>query len=177
MSTPNINDFRARMTGGGARANQFTVILNTPAIGAAGIESSEATSFLVKAASLPGQTITEVPVNFRGRILYLAGDREFETWTTTIINDTDFRIRNGLESWMSGINDLETSVGAANVSQYTADLRVQQLDRDNVVLKQYILTNCWPTVIAPIELSYDTVSEVETFDVTWRYTSFSASGV
>jgi len=26
-------------------------------------------------------------------------------------------------------------------------------------------------------LNYDTVSEIETFDVTWRYTSFSASNL
>ena len=174
-----IDNVKAELTGGGARANQFKVIINTPpGVTATGLNvNQQKTSFMVKAASLPGQTITEVPVNFRGRILYLAGDREFETWTTTIINDTDFNVRNGIEQWMSGINDLETSVGATNVSDYTAQLNVQQLDRDNLILKEYVLVNCWPTVIAPIELSYDTVSEVETFDVTWRYTSFSASGV
>jgi len=132
---------------------------------------------LVKATSLPGQTIPEVTVNFRGRQLFLAGDRTFETWTTTIINDTDFMVRNAIERWMNGINNLETNTGLTNVSEYTSQLIVEQLDRDDNVLKSYVLRNCWPTVVAPVELSYDTVSDIETFDVTWRYTSFTASSV
>ena len=74
--------------------------------------------------------------------MYLAGDREFETWTTTVLNDTDFAIRNGIERWMNGINDLQTNTGVSNVTEYTADMVVQQLDRDNRVLKQYTLTSC-----------------------------------
>ena len=175
MSISNINSFKANIAGGGARANQFQVVMTAPTI-AIGLDASRA-SFLIKASSLPGQTITEVPVPFRGRTLYLAGDREFETWTTTIINETDFGLRNSMERWMSGINDLETSTGVSDPASYYAEMRVEQLDRDNNILKFYTLKNCWPTVVSPIELSYDTVSEVETFDVTWRYTHFSASSV
>jgi hypothetical protein len=82
-----------------------------------------------------------------------------------------------MERWMNAINDLEENTGLTNVSDYTAQLVVQQLDRDDRILKSYTLRNCWPTIIAPIELSYDTVSDIESFDVTWRYTSFSASSV
>ena len=176
MSISNINSFKANIAGGGARANQFEVrFTDAPAIGTA-INKDNA-SYLCKATSLPGQTITEVPVPFRGRTLYLAGDREFETWTTTFINETNFDIRTHFEKWLSAINDVETSVGLTNFSDYSSDMTVVQLDRDNNVLKSYVLTNCWPTVVAPIELSYDTTSEVETFDITWRYTHFSASSV
>ena len=171
-----IDNFTANMAGGGARANQFRVIMNTPSFGV-GIENTEETSFLVRTASLPGQTITEIPINFRGRQLFVAGDRTFETWSTTVFNDTDFRIRNGIERWMNGINDLTNARGRSNVSQYTADLVVQQLNRDNLVIKTYTLKKCWPTAIGAIELNMDTVSEIETFDITWRYTSFDASDV
>jgi hypothetical protein len=144
--------------------------------GAVGLDSTTA-SFLCKTASLPGQTITDIPVNYRGRILYLAGDRTFDPWTTALINDTDFKLRNAFERWMSAINDLESSRGVTNVAAYTADLRVEQLDRDENTLKTYTLRNCWPTAINAIELNMDTVSAVEDFEVTWRYTSFSASSV
>lgn len=170
-----IDDFKAMIAGGGARANQYRAILTTPN-NLYGLDSAR-TSFLVKATSLPGQTITEIPVNFRGRQLFLAGDRTFETWTTTIINDTDFMVRNAMERWMNSINDLDENTGLNDVSTYVAQMTIQQLDRDDQVLKQYILRNCWPTVVAPIELSYDTVSEVETFDVTWRYTHFTSVGI
>jgi|SRR5210317_207540 hypothetical protein len=171
-----IDDFKSNLIGGGARANQYRVIMTTPPAIATGLDIVR-TQYLVKATSLPGQTIPEVTVNFRGRQLFLAGDRTFETWTTTVINDTDFMVRNAIERWMNGINDLEENTGLVNVSDYTAQLRVEQLDRDDRILKSYTLRNCWPTVVAPIELSYDTVSDIESFDVTWRYTSFSASNV
>ena len=166
-----IDTFAANMAGGGARANQFRVIMNTPTGIATGLQTTT-TSFLVRTASLPGQTITEIPINFRGRQLFLAGDRTFETWSTTVFNDTDFMIRNALERWMNGINDLANATGLSNVRDYTADLRVQQLNRDDQVIKTYVLRNCWPTAIGAIELNMDTVSEIETFDITWRYTTF-----
>tara|TARA_A200000159_G_C7211981_1_gene292409 strand:+ start:230 stop:751 length:522 start_codon:yes stop_codon:yes gene_type:complete len=168
-----IDQFKAQLIGGGARANQFRVILNTPSGIATGLIAANA-QFMIRSASLPGQTITEVPVQFRGRQLYLAGDREFETWTTTVLNDTDFAIRNGMERWMNGINNLQTNTGVTNVTEYTADMVVQQLDRDDAILKQYTLTSCWPTAISAIDLNMETASEIETFEITWRYTSFNA---
>ena len=168
----NIDRFKGFLTGGGARANQFRVFMTTPGPVAAAIPT-EKTSFLCKGAALPGQTIAEVPVPFRGRNLYIAGDREFDTWDTTIINDTDFEIRNEVEAWMNSINDLETNLGLNNVDDYTSDLIVEQLGRDNRTLKTYVLRNCQPTVMSPIELSYDTTNAIEEFTVTWRYTHFS----
>jgi hypothetical protein len=171
-----IDEFKSNLIGGGARANQYRVIITTPPAITTGLDINRA-SFLVKATSLPGQTIGEIAVPFRGRNLYLAGDREFETWTTTVINDTDFMIRNAMERWLNGINDLDANTGLTNVSDYTADITVEQLDRDDNILKSYTLKNCWPTGVTQIDLSYDTANEIETFDVTWRYTSFSPSAV
>ena len=170
----NINDFKSRLAGGGARANQFRVILPPPVgVVTAGI-NTEQFSFLCKATSLPGQELTEIAVPFRGRNLYVAGDREFDTWDTTIINDTDFDIRNEVEAWMNSINDLELNTGLNNVDSYTADLTVEQLGRGpDEVLKTYILRNCQPTIMSPIDLSMDTASAIEEFTVTWRYTHFS----
>ena len=171
-----IDEFKAQLTGGGARANQFRVTFNTPGAIATGLDSRRA-SFLIKAAALPGQTITEVAIPFRGRNLYIAGDREFETWETTVINDTDFMVRNASERWMNAINDTATNTGLVSVGDYQADLVVEQLDRDDTVLKSYILRGCWPTATAAIELSYETASAIEEFGVTWRYHHFEASAV
>jgi hypothetical protein len=171
-----IDDFKSNLIGGGARANQYRVIMTTPPAIATGLDVNR-TQYLVKAASLPGQTISEIQVNFRGRQMFIAGDRTFDTWSTTVINDTDFMVRNAIERWMNGINDLEENTGLVNISDYTAQLTVQQLDRDDRILKSYVLKNCWPTVVAPIELGYDNESAIEEFEVTWRYTDFSASNV
>ena len=172
----NIDTFKANLAGGGARANQFRVIFNRPPTLAGGL-SILRSSFLIRTAQLPGSSVGEVVVPFRGRNLYLAGDREYETWTTTVLNDTDFMIRNAMEDWNNGMNNYQLGTGLTNVADYTADLIVEQLDRDDTVIKSYVLRNCFPQAIGAIDLSFDTTTEVETFDITWRYTHFSPSGI
>lgn len=174
----NIDDFKASLIGGGARANQFRVTITPPSGIAIGLDTRR-TSFLVKAAALPSRAITEIPLKFRGRTIYMAGDAaEPEAWEVTFLNDTDFMIKNAIELWSNGINDFALNTGVVSSSDYQTDLTVEQLDRDETVLKTYILRNCWPTTSgSAIELSMDTESAVEEFSVTWRYQHFEASGV
>mgnify|MGYP006243248363 FL=1 len=148
----NIDDFKANLAGGGARANQFRVTITPPTGIAIGLDVRNA-SFLCKASNLPGQTLGEIPVPFRGRNVYIAGDREFETWSTTFINDTTFNVRNAIERWMNGINDLAENTGVTSATDYQADLFVDQLDRDDTVLKTYILRACFPQAIGQVDLS------------------------
>jgi len=171
-----IDDFKANLVGGGARANQFRVTITSPPGIAIGLNVANA-SILAKATNLPGQTLGEVAVPFRGRNIYVTGDREFETWSTTFFNDTDFQIRNAIERWMNGMNDLAENTGVVNVADYTADLTVEQLDRDDTTLKTYIFRNAMPITVAQIDLAYDTNNAIEEFEVTWRYTHFETSAV
>ena len=171
-----IDDFKSNLIGGGARANQYRVILTTPPAITTGLDINR-TSFLVKATSLPGQTISEIEVQFRGRQLYMAGDRTVEAWTTTFINDTDFMVRNALERWSNGINDLALNTGVIDPADYQTDLTVEQLDRDDTILKTYIFRSAWPTSITAIELTSEAADALEEFEVTWRYQHFEASGV
>ena len=171
-----IDNFKANLTGGGARANQFRVILNRAPVAPA-IEIVKA-SFLIKAAALPGQTITEIAVPFRGRNIYITGDRPApETWSVTVYNDTDFMIRNAMELWQNGINSYIDNTGLISPSDYQTDLTVEQLDRDDTVLKSYIFRNSFPTTVGQIDLSSAEATEIETFEITWRYQHFEPSGV
>ena len=95
-----ITDFKSKMAGGGARPNLFEVELVFPDPIAIENDVKEKSRFLVKAAQLPASNITPIEVNFRGRILKIAGDRTFDTWTVTIINDVDFAIRSAMEKWI-----------------------------------------------------------------------------
>lgn len=172
-----IDDFKANLIGGGARANQFRVTITPPSGIAIGLDVRR-TSFLAKASNLPAQTIGEIAVPFRGRSIYMAGDREFaDPWSVTFINDTDFMIRNAMERWSNGINDLAEGTGVISPADYQTDLFVEQLDRDDTVLKSYIFRNAWPLTVAQIDLSTETTNEIEEFEVTWRYQHFEASGV
>ena len=173
----NIDDFKANLIGGGARANQFRVTITPPPGIAIGLDVRR-TSFLCTAAQLPTFTLGEVAVPFRGRNIYVAGDRpEFAEWTTTFLNDSDFMIRNAMERWNNGINDLANNTGVTTPADYQTDLFVEQLDRDDVVLKSYIFRSSYPSQVGAIDLNVTTNDTIETFDIVWRYQHFEASGV
>ena len=171
---PNINDFKAKLRGGGARANQFRVTMPFPGFAAVGGET-ESMSFLTTSTSLPGMTVTEVAIPFRGRELYVAGDRTFATWTTTILNDTNFLIRNSYERWLNGINNMSDNEGLVNPVDYQVDAFVDQLDRNGATIKSYTLRGVFPTTIAPIELTYDEATAIEEFAVTFAYQYFETN--
>ena len=168
---PNINDFKSRLRGGGARANQFKVTLPFPGYAAVGGETSDM-AFLCTATNTPASTVAEVAVPFRGRSLYVAGDRTFDTWTTTVLNDTDFKIYRAVERWLNGINNMTDNEGIANPADYQVDAFVDHLDRNGSTLKSWTFRGLFPTALPGIALAYGTNDAVETFDVTWRYQYF-----
>lgn len=165
MAILGVDDFKSKLRGGGARPNLFKATLNYPAYAEGDTELS---SFLCKTAQLPASVMNVLEVPFRGRQLKIAGDRTFETWTVTIINDTDFVTRNAMERWMNGINGHQTNTGLVNPIDYQADLIVEQLDRDGSTLKKYNFRGCFPTSVSAIDVSYETVDQIEEFTVEFQ---------
>jgi hypothetical protein len=153
-----ITDFKSKLAGGGTRSNLFEVELAFPA--AVGVDANvlDKSRFLVKAAALPASNVTPVEVAFRGRTLKLAGDRSFETWTITVINDTDFAIRSAFEKWSNYMNRLSDNTGTTDPTLYQADAFVYQLNRDGSILRAYHFYDTFPTSIGSINLSYETDS-------------------
>ena len=132
-----ITGFKSKLAGGGTRPNLFEVEIAFPEQLAIDNDVKEKSRFLVKAAALPASNITPVEVNFRGRILKIAGERTFDTWTVTVINDLDFGIRSAFEKWMNLINKMEDATGTVNPADYQPDAYVHQLDRDGSTLRTY----------------------------------------
>ena len=160
MAILGVNDFKSKLRGGGARPNLFKATINMPGFAAG---DNELTSFLCEAAQLPASIIAPIEVPFRGRRLKIAGDRTFDVWTVTIINDTDFKVRNSMERWMNGIANHTTSNGITTPAGYMSDLLVEQLDRNGSSLKSYDFRGCFPTNLSQIDLSYTTENEIERF--------------
>ena len=150
-----ITDFKSKLTGGGARANLFEVVLQFPDLAQPDSATLEKSRFLVKGANMPASNIAQIEVPFRGRVLKIAGDRTFDSWTVTVLNDTDFAIRSAFERWMNTINRVSDNTGLVNPADYQADAYVYQLDRDGSTLRSYRFYDVFPTQVAPIELSYD----------------------
>lgn len=164
-----ISEFKGFMLGGGARANQFYVQLSFPTIIGNGVVAAQEAQFLCKAAQLPSSNIENIQVQYRGRPVNFAGERTFEPWTITVYNDTSFNIRNTLEQWSNAIQNLNTTQGRTNPTEYQTDLRIVQLDRNGAQLKTYIFKDAYPVNIGAIGLDYDAANAIETFDVTFQY--------
>ena len=164
MAILGIDDFKSKLTGGGARSTLYKATINYPSFVGGDVEL---TSFLIKASTgLPASNLEELPVPFRGRVLKMAGSRTFDDWNTTIINDTDFRIRNDLEKWSNAINEHSANTGLTNTNDYFADMVIEQLDRDGSVLKRYDFRGCWPKTVAAIAVGYESEA-IEEFECTW----------
>ena len=179
-----ISDFKSRLVGGGARPNLFEVRM-TDLPDFVDDWPSETFQFMCKAAALPASNIAAIDVPFRGRIFKVAGDRTIDTWTITVINDEDFRIRNAMEAWMDGIAKLSNNLGATNPSAYMRNAPVYQLGRGatprsvnsdgerNAVLAEYKFIDIFPTNISQIDLSYDSSDTIEEFTVEFQVQSFN----
>ena len=179
-----ISDFKSRLVGGGARPNLFEVRM-TDLPDFVDDWPSETFQFMCKAAALPASNIAPIDVPFRGRIFKVAGDRTIDTWTITVINDEDFRIRNAMEAWMDGIAKLSNNLGATNPSAYMRNATVFQLGRGanprsenadgdrNAVLAEYEFIDMFPTNISQIDLSYDSSDTIEEFTVEFQVQSFN----
>lgn len=171
---PNIDDFKSKLIGGGARANLFEVTLNwCPSSSATEIADA---SFLIKATSLPASTIGEIDLPYRGRMLKIAGDRTYDKWSVTVINDNNMSIRTRMEEWINYINNNVANVTSAlSPLDYYRTLSVVQLDRKENKGKRYDFEGAYPTSISAIELGYDKVNEIEDFTVEFAYQYFTTS--
>lgn len=177
MAILGVDDFKAKLQGGGARPNLFKVNLTFPTFVSGEFADVELASFMCKAAAIPASNLGIIEVPFRGRILKVGGDRTFDPWTVTVINDRDFKIRNALEQWSNGINQHKANTGLVNPVDYQADLSVEQLDKDGSVIKKYDFRGCFPSVVSEIELSWDTNDTIEDYTVEFQVQYWEALGV
>jgi len=195
LNIPNTKDrtldsFKGRMVGGGARPNLFECELYFPEasipLDTTRSQLTDRSRFMVKAANLPASNVAAINIPFRGRNLKVAGDRTFDIWTITIINDVDFSIRTAFERWMNLINKHEDNAGITNPTTYQRDMFVRQLGRSGIsgstpssdtqvpVLKQYRFYGTFPTNVSAIDLSYDQSDTIEEFTVDLQVQWFDA---
>jgi hypothetical protein len=201
-----ISEFKTKLINGGARPNLFLVRLNFPTtlgqiadIGPIDASNTitERAEFLVKTAQLPASTIGTIDVPFRGRMLKVAGDRTFEPWSVTVINDGEFGIRKAFETWSRGINALTENVSQLGYGDdnpgYCVDLEVFQLSRDSKtpsktpssittagvdgmdVVRAYKFYDAWPSSLSAIDLSYESNDQIEEFTVEFQYNYYEVS--
>lgn len=179
-----INEIKSNLKFGGARPTLFQVILNSKFSS----DLSSVAPFMVQAASLPGSTITPIPVSYWGRKIKVAGDREFEDWQVTVMNDEDFKVRHALETWHNKINSIVgnlNTTGSASPEAYKSEATVNQYAKAGSLrgngtvgapLRSYNFVGLFPAQIGPIELSWEDNNRIETFQVVFSYDYYTVGG-
>ena len=167
----NINEFKSQLTGGGARPTLFQVQILNPVAP----EADFKVPFMVRAAGIPGSTLGSYEVPYFGRNIKYAGDRTFEDWTVTCINDEDFIVRNGMEAWMNAINTHDSNLRALP-QDYKSNAVITQYSKDGEAIRSYVFEGMYPTTVDQIEMDWGTVDTVEEFGVTFQYDFWRAEG-
>lgn len=181
----NVQDFRASLINDGARPSLFEVVMTLPPLVGIGAVLDQEVRFKARATSLPGDSISSISISYFGREIKVAGTRTFPDWSITVINDENFRIRNNLEIWMSGLNSHVNNRRAAALStgaSYQADAWVYQYSKSGgnpplagaptgpaFPIKSYRFVGMFPIDVAPIDLDWGMGDQIEEFSVTFAY--------
>lgn len=173
-----VQQFRSTLIYDGARPSLFDVSMSVPPQVAIGNVNQQIT-FRARAASLPGDSISSISVNYFGREIKVAGTRSFPEFTITVINDEDFVIRNTFERWMSAINQHVSNVRNPTFLRgdggYQSDVFISQYGKagasgsNNGIIKDYGLIGAFPTDLSPIELDWGSGDNIEEFTITFAY--------
>ena len=165
-----LSKFKAALSNGGARPSLFDVSISIPT--ASGSTPSEFAS-TCSVSAIPPLTVTPIERQYFGRTVKIPGDMVFGDLSTTIINTENYSVRTALESWVNKINNTAGNIGFSDNSSGFGSVTLTQYDKTGKSLLTWKFVDCWPQTISEVALSYDTASDIETFDVTWAYNYYT----
>ena len=167
----NINDFKARgLQYGGARSSLFRIIMANPVDSSANAKLT----YTARAAALPASQLGQIEVPYFGRKIKIAGERTFEPWTITVVNDEDFLVRNAMEKWSAAINSHVGNVtsltnGELASLEYKTDAEVEQYSKSGALIRRYTFKGIFPTNVSSIDLDWNTTDSLQEFSVEFQY--------
>ena len=168
--TSNVSSF-LQVVKQGVRPNMFQVDITFPdAVDA----DQTLVSYMCKSAVLPASNIGVIEVPFRGRTVKIAGDRTFDNWSATFINDKEMKSRAYFEQWINQINShKENTANIIDPTSYGRSVVIRQLEKDNSPagdeLRSYKLWYAFPISTSDIDLAYDSNDQIEEFSVEFQY--------
>ena len=169
-----LTTFQSALATGGARPSLFDLeVSGTPA----GVNDTklEDVKYFCNVSALPPLTVTPIERQYFGRTVKIPGDMVFGDLSTTIMNTEKYTIRNTIEKWMDGINTTVGNIGRTDNSHWQGTVTLKQYSKTGESLMVYTFVNCWPQTVSEIALSYDTASDIETFDITWAYNYYTTA--
>ena len=189
--TFNVSTFASQgLPLGGARASLFEVYMTLP--GGIGEPTAENQfTFVCKASSIPASTLGSIDVPYFGRKVKMAGNRTFDNWSVTVMNDENFLVRHAFEKWSSFINSHQNNLRDSSVStesrfaSYRTNATVRHYAKTGVLnggtsfglgaipTREYEFQNIFPVSISSIELNWETTDAIEEFTVEFAYDYWS----
>lgn len=159
----------------GARANKYRIYINFPS----GVPSTYANgdAFAVlcnKCDGFPSKTVDSSEVKSQGRSFFVpkqpsnGGD-----FGATFYNDEGHRMRNDFMAWAKAIDHIPANSSSGNLDAIMADIRVEQLDSANNPTNAVTYHHCFVTEVSAISFDGNSASDVETFDVKWKYSYYT----
>ena len=168
----NVNEFISRgLEYGGARPSLFEVQMGQPPGIQFDADSVQKLSFMCQAAQLPAASMSSIEIPYFGRKIKVAGERSFDNWTLSIMNDEDFKVRSLFEKWSNALNSLETNIrgGGLGAENYKSDLDVIQYAKDGEIIRAYTVIGAFPTDVSSIDVNWSSTGTVQTFSATLAY--------
>lgn len=182
-----ISDFKAGFNGG-SRANRFLVDITWPSI--TDIATPTTLQYHAVAAKLPQAELGSISVPYRGRVAFYAGDREYDPWKVTILDDTGSNASwHAFHAWAEALSSHATNTAAdqyyaassaagSSTTVYLKDVTITQL-LDPVASggagpgyadgKTITLKHAWPSEVGQITFDMGDGGSLISFDVTFTY--------
>lgn len=166
----NIGQIRANLQYGGARPTLFQVSIVSPFDGTL----ASIAPFMVQATEIPAFSVGAIEVPYMGRKIRVAGDRTFDPWRVSVLNDEDFKVRHSLETWSNKMNSMSgnmNTTGSSSPNNYKVIADVKQYAKSNETtpIRVYRLYGAFPTDISSIDLDWNNTNTIETFSATFSY--------
>ena len=178
-----IDKFRTTaLSAGGARANLFDVTISDIDANLMTAIAVKEFTFACKAANIPAMAVGVVEVPYFGRVVKVPGNKTFDNWRVTIINDEGFLVRNGMEKWVASMGTHIGNVQSAASSNLTSALygnaTVQHYGKTGTASKiaSYNFVNIFPVSVSEITLGWDANDAIEEYTVEFAYDYWTHTG-
>ena len=168
-----ISTFKGALSSGGARPSLFDISIQMSPTDVS--SSTDGMTTQCQVSAIPGLTVTPIERQYFGRTVKIPGDMVFADLTTTIINTESFSVRAAVEQWMDTLNGTTSNYGYSDSDSGFGSLVLTQYSKEGKSLMKYTFEDAWPQTCAEVALSYDTASDIETFDVTWAYNYYTTA--
>lgn len=171
-----ISDIQSQLQYGGARPSLFSVQVTNPISGLGAAKQR----FMILAASLPESSVGAIPVPYFGRTINVAGVRSFAPWSVQVLNDEDFSVRAGFETWVNNVNTPITNIRATGTSApiaYKGEGQVFQYSQTGALIQTYTFNGMFPISVGAIQLSWSAGNSVETFSTVFAIDEFLPQGM